>query len=254
MKNKGIWFVMAGIIAAGILITMMNTVFIKNQAQVGFTAVASQVDVPDSGDGFAPGSDSPAEDEAKGDVPQDDGQDETESVSPDSVVITPLETAAQGPGAETEEGVQSFSAEHGISKASGRMAPPPTGIEADSERNNYRARLDELNQQILRIREEETDSTTYSLKTAAENELKLWDGELNNIYNDILDRLDEDEKAELVSQERDWMKARDLKAVEAAKKSFGGSQEGVEYTASLAQSTKKRAYELADYYDQLTQP
>lgn len=248
MKNKGIWFVMAGIIAFGIIITMINTVFIKNQVQVEFSAPAA--DTADSGVGEVYGLESPAGEVAKGDMSQEESQAETQPPE-DKVMITPLETAAPGPG-EEEEGARGGGGEAGISKASGRMAPPsPQGN--DSDKNSYRARLDELNQQILRIRRGETDSTTYSVKTAAENELKLWDGELNNIYNDILDRLSEQEKARLVNQERDWMKARDSKAVEAAKKSPGGSQEGVEYTASLAESTKQRAYELADYYDQLTQ-
>lgn len=247
MKNKGIWFVMAGIIAFGIIITMINTVFIKNQVQVGFSAEAVQ-DTADSGAGEAYGLESPAGEVAKGDVPQEEGQAETPSPK-DKVMITPLETAAPGSG-EEEEGTRAGGGESGMSKALGRMAPSPQGN--DSDKNSYRARLDELNQQILKIRRGETDSATYSVKAAAENELKLWDGELNNIYNDILDRLSEQEKAGLVNQERDWMKARDSKAVEAAKKSPGGSQEGVEYTASLAESTKQRAYELADYYDQLT--
>ena len=109
----------------------------------------------------------------------------------------------------------------------------------------------ELDAQIQKVREEETESTTYSMKTAAENELKLWDSELNTIYNDILDLLDEEETKEMIKQEREWMKERDALAVEAAKRSAGGTLEGLEYTASLAESTRQRAYELADLYTQL---
>ncbi|MFR2849144.1 MAG: lysozyme inhibitor LprI family protein [Hungatella hathewayi] len=65
---------------------------------------------------------------------------------------------------------------------------------------------DELDLQIQKIKLE-TEATTYSMKTAAENELKLWDSELNNIYNDLLNYLDENRPgtggAEKVDRRRD---------------------------------------------------
>ena len=139
----------------------------------------------------------------------------------------------------------------------GPGAPPTRNsaalMEGDNGKVSYRARLDELDLQIQKIRSSETEATTYSMKTAAENELKLWDSELNNIYNDILNYLDEEQTRELVSAEREWMKERDAKAVEAAKNSAGGTLEGLEYTASLAESTRQRAYALADMYEQVAE-
>ena len=49
------------------------------------------------------------------------------------------------------------------------------------------------------------------------------------------------------------MRERDEKAVEAAKQSGGGSMESVEYTASLAASTRERSYELLDVYGYVLQ-
>lgn len=51
-----------------------------------------------------------------------------------------------------------------------------------------------------------------------------------------------------MEQQRAWLKERDSAAVEAAKNSAGGSSESLEYTASLAESTRARAYELAELY------
>ena len=44
------------------------------------------------------------------------------------------------------------------------------------------------------------------------------------------------------------MKTRDGLAMEAAKNSQGGSSESVEYTVSLTESTRQRAYELIEIY------
>lgn len=121
-----------------------------------------------------------------------------------------------------------------------------------AEESPYLKRLEELDAQIQKSRESQNasnSSTSSTLaKNAASNELKLWDSELNAIYNEILKHLDEEQTQKLVSAERQWMKNRDADAVEAAKNSAGGSLESVEYTASLASSTRSRAYELVSLY------
>lgn len=88
-------------------------------------------------------------------------------------------------------------------------------------------------------------------QSAVSGELKLWDNELNVIYDEILKRLDEKQAGELVEEERQWMKERDRLAAEAAKAFSGDAKESVEYTASLAESTRSRAYELVDAYEYL---
>ena len=106
----------------------------------------------------------------------------------------------------------------------------------------YRNRLAELENRIQKNREAQTASNnSNSAKTLADSELKLWDNELNLIYNAVKDDLEEEERA--------WIRERDRKAIDAAKASAGGSLESVEYTASLADSTRERAYELLDRYE-----
>ncbi len=124
--------------------------------------------------------------------------------------------------------------------------------QAEGEANSsyYRNRLAELENRIQKNREAQAASNnSNSAKTLADSELKLWDNELNLIYNAIKDDLDDGEAADLVEEERAWIRERDRKAVDAAKASAGGSLESVEYTASLADSTRERAYELLDRYE-----
>lgn len=124
----------------------------------------------------------------------------------------------------------------------------------DASSNPYRERLLELDVQIQKTRELQrsfaVSSNTNNIlaRNAASNESKLWDSELNSIYNVLLEYLSETQTEELISAQRDWLKVRDAAAVEAARKSAGGSLESVEYTASLAESTRTRAYELTDMY------
>lgn len=112
----------------------------------------------------------------------------------------------------------------------------------------YEKRLAELDAQVQKMRSESSDSTTYSMKTLAEKEFKLWNIEMNTIYAEIMNGLDEDAKGKLESEQQTWMKSRDTKAEEAARKYSGGSLEGVEYTASQAETTRTRTYDLVETY------
>lgn len=113
----------------------------------------------------------------------------------------------------------------------------------------YVKRLQDLDSQIQKTREIQGSANGgNSAKSAASSELKLWDSELNTIYNAILDRLEQEQSEALVKEERAWLKERDSLAMEAAQKTAGGSGESIEYTLSLMESTRQRAYELAEQY------
>lgn len=112
----------------------------------------------------------------------------------------------------------------------------------------YQKHLENLDEQIKKIREESVDSNTYSMKALADKELKLWNLEQNTIYETIARKLSDEDKKSLEVSQQAWIKSRDAKAEEAAKKYSGGTLEGLEYTASLAESTRARAYDLVKEY------
>lgn len=115
----------------------------------------------------------------------------------------------------------------------------------------YEKHLAELDAQIRKMRGDAGDSTTYSMKALADKELRMWGIELNDIYAVISDGLDVEAREKLEVSQQDWIKSRDAKAREAGKKYSGGSLEGVEYTASLAESTRSRAYDLVSQYEDI---
>lgn len=114
---------------------------------------------------------------------------------------------------------------------------------------DYRKRLEDLDTQILKMREEETDSNVYSIKTSAETELKLWEGELNSIYNALMEMLSQEDGAKLASEQQEWLKNRDARAAESSGRN-SGSMEGISYAAAMVSLTRDRAYELAGRYEE----
>ena len=175
-----------------------------------------------------------------------------------------------GPGAEADDGpaepvtgtadTVSAALIAGETQLQDEAAPLTENAGADADggasldENPYYIRLTELDAQIRKNREEQSASNTTGMggsslaNNTVSNELKLWEGELNTIYNEVLKQLDETHTRELVTAERQWMKNSDAAAVEAAKNSAGGSSESVEYMAAKAESTRARAYELVRLY------
>lgn len=115
----------------------------------------------------------------------------------------------------------------------------------------YKKRLQDLDNQIQKNRESQSEpNINSSARSVASNELKLWDSELNTIYTTILERLNKKDSEVLVAEQRAWMKERDSLAMEAAKNSTNGSSESIEYTISLIDSTRLRAYKLVEEYEE----
>ncbi len=121
--------------------------------------------------------------------------------------------------------------------------------EKESIYSQSKKRLDDLDIQIQKMRDAQVDSTAYSIKALADTELKLWDRELSNIYIQIMDQLEKEGQMELARDQREWMNQRDIQAEEASPRNKSGSVESAGYTASLAASTRQRAYDLLEIYE-----
>ncbi|MCI6886983.1 MAG: DUF1311 domain-containing protein [Lachnospiraceae bacterium] len=139
--------------------------------------------------------------------------------------------------------VSEQAAEYAVARAA---LPSPES--ADGERTNgYLNRLKDLD---ARIEKEHASSgdTTNSLKAAAEQERKLWETELNRILKALEERISDEDMKTLFKEQKEWMRERENIAVESSKKKNGSALEEVEYNVSLADTTRERAYELAEQY------
>lgn len=120
---------------------------------------------------------------------------------------------------------------------------------AESSAADYRRRLEELDRQISQLEEEGAGANVYSAQTSVASELKLWESEMNNIYNGLLAELPKDQAAGLAEEQQKWLKERDIKA--AGGDGNSSSPKGIEYTNVQVELTRLRAYELAGRYENL---
>ncbi|MFT5873249.1 MAG: hypothetical protein ACI8WT_002193 [Clostridium sp.] len=88
------------------------------------------------------------------------------------------------------------------------------------------------------------------MKVVADERYKSWDAALNEIYNVLKEQLSSSDMKNLQSEEIQWISDRDATAKEDSSVMKGGTMEPVLYIGSLADTTKKRCYELIEKYMQ----
>lgn len=281
-RSRGIWIVIGIILVVGVLVTLATTSFInskENTPDALKNQILSSSELPsDLEDGKY--SKEPelfsAENQTSGEQTQlpeekvttkkaarstpEAGSSVTEQTAPAGdvqmkIADSPEQTeAAAAPAPQiaqaatevpTEESVQETVMSPKAPDAKYKFSNAPAPSEGAAY---YQKHLENLDEQIKKIREESVDSNTYSMKALADKELKLWNLEQNTIYETIAQKLSDEDKKSLEASQQAWIKSRDAKAEEAAKKYSGGTLEGLEYTASLAESTRARAYDLVKEY------
>lgn len=187
---------------------------------------------------------------------------------------TVFEGAAAGSGAVRAGGIaasdasaaaggsKSVGSAAGAGKADADKAEPAMAVAgalnapaADSSQEKLAAdatvRLKELDEQIEKSHQSGQDTTTNSLKATAESERKLWEAELKQILDTLEDELPDDEKEALFQEQKLWIQDREKQAVDDSKKQSGSALEELEYNISLRDSTRLRAYELAERYAEI---
>lgn len=154
-------------------------------------------------------------------------------------------TAPAG-GAVTEsvlEGASSQDTQDSAGAGEPKLAAADLGLKME----DYQYRFSELDDQIQRMRSAETENTVQSVRSAVKTELRIWERELEAVYSLLIVSLDEEAAEDLRTEQQAWIIERDAAAQEVSKKN-SGSIESVEYTASIAASTRERAYQLVERY------
>lgn len=276
-RNRGIWIVIGSILVIGILMTLATVSFVKGKDSTTNSSVVSGYSEDNQPLEEKEGSNSVRQitadimmpDEAReksvpdetespfGAAQAEDSSDNGQQGShePEMKRARLPEPAADNTAPMEESEFQSPAPEPVItpitpdSKARTALAAVPA-----EGADYYRKQLKELDTQIKKMRDDSADSNTYSMKALADKELKLWNREQNTIYEAVAENLSDDSRRQLETSQQAWIKERDIKAEEAAKKYSGGTMEELEYTASLAESTRIRAYQLIDDYEEFLNP
>lgn len=245
MKDKRIWLVIICILMIGIAVTSYTRTVIREQETAeGFPDMAA----------FA-AAESGAEENLKG-FPdtrlKDTEEKQGDSAANDRSVGTPA-TGSQLRAIERPRpalGAAGLSAAPASeSETAGAEGKDASGEKEESEAGIYRKRLNDLDAQIQKMREEEKDPNVYSIKTSAETEVKMWDSEMNTVYNALLAILPQEEAEALAKEQKEWLKTRESSAAEQSGKT--GNVGGITYSSSLVNLIRDRAYELADRYEEV---
>lgn len=270
-KDLRIWAVILGMIAAGLLITRLNQGYVSRQRAAYFVSEAASVPslqetVQDqeeeadetvfararSGESVLEEQEAAAAAPAAAAMPEEDvsEEEETSGETKEAEGSEPLLTAGISQEALPETRSRTAEADQETMEAEEAAA---AGQEENSDYHQelarYEERLLQLDEQIAQMRNSETDNTVYNVKSLAQQELKIWEREMNGIYSLLLEALPEKDASQLREEQQEWMEESTQKARTAAGKSGGSSMESVEYTASLAGSYRERAYGLIQAYE-----
>jgi uncharacterized protein YecT (DUF1311 family) len=160
--------------------------------------------------------------------------DSSQNADPDS-------SGADSPADESNTGAANTE-----DNSSAKEEEPPANDTENSLKEEYLQKLNASKKEADAL--EATDSSTYALKKVENDRWEIWDDRLNEIYGVLQDRLPAEEMESLREEQRDWLKERDARALEASLKYEGGTQEHLEYVAVLANLTEQRCYELVETY------
>lgn len=282
MKNRQLWLVIACILVIGAVVTRYTRSYVTREPKAAQTVEQQETAALPGETGEETGtSGSPGGEEepapvlaAAGETAETAGEDRAAIEAEESretggdgrAALRALpageETGAPAPAA-AESGQETLpeTALAGAPPAAEKLpASPLEGVEGRAVAlgqkpgdGDVRGRLEELDKQIGQLRGQEEDSNIYSIKITAESELSLWEGEMNAVYNSLLEVLPKDEGERLAAEQQEWLKNSSSKALEQLRlKDSAATIRSAGYASALAALTRERAYELAGRYERQT--
>lgn len=123
---------------------------------------------------------------------------------------------------------------------------PKTNL--DGIQSQYMKQLDETQEEFEEEAELSNDYSTYALKYFEDRRFDAWDAHLNEVYSVLKASLPAGQFDQLKQEQRLWIKSRDTRALEASETFKGTTSEHLEYSATLANLTESRCYELVRTY------
>ncbi|MDD6072906.1 MAG: DUF1311 domain-containing protein [Clostridium sp.] len=276
MKNRGVFITILLILVLGAGITFRMHQFVTENT-VSSVSKDQEMEMPEEAaaeeksfavsaaaadPGASAGEQSDIAAAAGGMLPKTEAVMETEKAADEALPDDTFSRKAKMAPGETLSGDSEAAADDdaAMAEAAGEetvlsplaAAPGSSVSEEALTAEDYRKKLEDVDRIVKDLRETDgTANTTDSVKNIAEYEYRLWDTELNRVYQAVISAMSENEAEKLRSEERQWIRSRDQMAKQAAAKLKGGTMESLEYTASLSVSTRERAYELLEDYGEL---
>ena len=121
-----------------------------------------------------------------------------------------------------------------------------TDIVYAANKDEYIQRYNDLKQKCKN--KFQYDGSQFDMNVDSYAEYKLWNKELNYVYNSIIKTLSNSEAKKLEASEKKWKKQRKKKATEDSAFCEGGTLHPLEYNSSMTAQTKKRIKWLVKNY------
>lgn len=241
MRPKGIWIAIGLILAVGISSTRLVRQYTSEPLRMN-TAETVMADRTPEPDAF------PAER-----IPEEASE---RTVRIPEAAMAQIQEPEQEAETEAAAGYgQALDTEAVPEQASDEAAASEEAPSAkQSGKQDILERLEELDRQIEKKRSSKQDATANSAKAVAESERKLWENELNQLLSGLRSHMSPDTWDAFMKDQNEWIRSREAMAVEALSGNSGSVMKELEYTRSLTEITRDRAYELAEeYHDVLSE-
>ena len=118
----------------------------------------------------------------------------------------------------------------------------------NSLKAEYMGKLNDTDKEIVEMRENPIDDTTFASKKVEGDIYDLLDELINEIYGILIDQLPPDEMDQLREEQRKWLTYREQEAKEASLKYKNGTMEQLEYVTVENQLTEERCFQLVENY------
>ncbi len=150
-------------------------------------------------------------------------------------------------GKITIYGMYNETAENGFG---GYPAYDETASESTAEQ--IKAHVEEVQKQADEIEKklDNEDINQMEMNQASADLYKLWDDELNKIWQYLKEKMPEAEMQELTAEEREWISDKEARIAEEGKQYAGGSIQPLVENRLAAQLTRERVYELLTYVNE----
>lgn len=268
MKNRQLWLVIACILVIGAAVTHYTKSYVSREPDTVQTAEQEETGAPAGETAEAAGAPGGQEEPAPAlaaageragteETPETAGNEGDRRAAlravPNEEETAAAATAESAPAPETAAAGEDTEGRKEPASPLEGVAGRAVALGGKTEDKDARGRLEELDKQIGQLRGQEEDSNIYSIKITAESELSLWEGEMNAVYNSLLEVLPKDEGERLAAEQQEWLKNSGSKALEQLRlKDSAATIRSAGYASALAALTRERAYELAGRYERQT--
>ena len=116
---------------------------------------------------------------------------------------------------------------------------------SQSKENTVMAEIEGVEAKALELQEKISEAfTQMEMNELADEEFEIWDAELNSIWSQLKETLDEKSMNAILDEQRAWIVRKENSQLAFSYEAFGGSMAPLMYSEKGSAMTRKRVYDL----------